>query len=253
MTYPPHQTVKCYKGYFVNGFNFHTLEYGKYKETMNSGVCVLGSSVGGDTRDYYGMLEEIIELNYFGESVVLFKCHWYDTSSHSGVRVHPRFKLVEINKKSRLKSNDHFILAQQAHQVYYLDYPKRLVYKDRGDWVAVCKTKARSRMMVRLLDEDDEDEPRVEGPYQELASSVPECVTLHVDLDDANILLDGDASFEEVDPVELRRTIELDENTDNSEDEEMFVGLLSDGEHENIQESGEREYSSSDGEMDRDD
>ena len=76
----PHQRAKCYQGYFVNGFKFHTVEHGESRATMNSGVWVLGDTSGNDAMDYYGMLEEVLELDYFGDTVVLFKCQWYDTS-----------------------------------------------------------------------------------------------------------------------------------------------------------------------------
>ncbi|KAL0361377.1 UNVERIFIED_CONTAM: hypothetical protein Sradi_3822200 [Sesamum radiatum] len=34
--------VKRWNGYFVNGYRFHTLEYGETNSTMNSGVCISG-------------------------------------------------------------------------------------------------------------------------------------------------------------------------------------------------------------------
>ncbi|OMP03572.1 Transposase, Ptta/En/Spm, plant [Corchorus olitorius] len=46
-----------YKGYNVNGFKFHTQEYGQHKRTMNSGVWVKGSTYNDYERDYYGLLE----------------------------------------------------------------------------------------------------------------------------------------------------------------------------------------------------
>ena len=36
--------VKCYNGYFVNGYVFHTEEYGQGRKTYNYGVCVKGST-----------------------------------------------------------------------------------------------------------------------------------------------------------------------------------------------------------------
>ena len=36
--------VKCYNGYFVNGYVFHTEEYGQGRKTYNCGVCVKGST-----------------------------------------------------------------------------------------------------------------------------------------------------------------------------------------------------------------
>ncbi|KAL0293819.1 UNVERIFIED_CONTAM: hypothetical protein Sradi_6918500 [Sesamum radiatum] len=60
----PSRRVSCYKGYFVNGFKFHTVEYGQSKATTNYGVCVLGSTYSECEVDYYGLLEEVVELEY---------------------------------------------------------------------------------------------------------------------------------------------------------------------------------------------
>ena len=40
----PKRKVKCYNGYFVNGYVFHTEEYGHRRKTYNSGVYVKGST-----------------------------------------------------------------------------------------------------------------------------------------------------------------------------------------------------------------
>ncbi|KAL3533939.1 hypothetical protein ACH5RR_007460 [Cinchona calisaya] len=90
---------------------------------MNSGVCVESVS-----NDFYGVIENIIEVEYPGPTmhVVLFKCLWYDPVR--GTNVHRKYNLVEINHKKRYKSYDAFILAQQAVQL------------------AVCKTRARSKV-----------------------------------------------------------------------------------------------------------
>ena len=96
----PNAGVTTFKGYFVNGFKFHTLEYGINKQTMNSGVCVKGSCYNDFERDYYGMLIEILELTYYGAAnkVILFKCGWYDTER--GIRVHRDHGLVDVRYKS---------------------------------------------------------------------------------------------------------------------------------------------------------
>jgi hypothetical protein len=36
----PERKVKCYNGYFINGYVFHTEEYGHERKTYNSGVCI---------------------------------------------------------------------------------------------------------------------------------------------------------------------------------------------------------------------
>ena len=36
--------VKCYNGYFFNGYIFHTKKYGQSRKNYNSQVCVKGST-----------------------------------------------------------------------------------------------------------------------------------------------------------------------------------------------------------------
>lgn len=112
MSKGPSSRVKCYKVYFTNGFLFE-IHRGEGKHSMNSEVCVKGSCYNDYEHDYYGMLVDILELKYPGRiNIVLFKCDWCDTKK--GKRVHPRHGLVEIRHKSRLSTNEPFILAQQA-------------------------------------------------------------------------------------------------------------------------------------------
>ncbi|GKV00760.1 hypothetical protein SLEP1_g13397 [Rubroshorea leprosula] len=96
----PVNNVRVYNGYWVNGFRFHTIAYGQNKKTMNSGVCVKGATFN-DESDYSGSLKEIIELQYFDsyvhQSVILFKCEWYDINK--GIVVHLTSGIVDINPR----------------------------------------------------------------------------------------------------------------------------------------------------------
>jgi len=86
----PKRKVKCYNGYFVNGYVFYTEEYGYGGKTYNNGVCIKGSTFNEFEVDYCGRLEEVIELQYHSEQnrVFLFKCYWYDTTDR-GIRIDP--------------------------------------------------------------------------------------------------------------------------------------------------------------------
>jgi hypothetical protein len=111
----PERKVKCYNRYFVNGYVFHTEEYGHERKTYNSGVCVKGSTSSELEVDSYGRLEEVVELQYHSgqKRVFLFKCYWYDTTDRE-IRVDPHYGLVEINLKARLRNvNDAFVFAKQ--------------------------------------------------------------------------------------------------------------------------------------------
>jgi len=63
----PERKVKCYNGYFVNGYMFHTEEYGHGRKTYNNGVCVKGSTSSEFEVDYCEKLEEVVELQYHSE------------------------------------------------------------------------------------------------------------------------------------------------------------------------------------------
>jgi hypothetical protein len=139
----PKRKVKCYNGYFVNGYMFHTKEYGNKRKTNNNGVCVKGSTCSEFEVDYYGKLKEVIESQYHSEHnrVFLFKCNCYDTTDR-GIRLDLHFGLVEINSKARLHNiNDVFIFAKQCQQVYYTCTPSFRKDRSRVDWLSVLKNK----------------------------------------------------------------------------------------------------------------
>ncbi|XP_074586875.1 uncharacterized protein LOC141842759 [Curcuma longa] len=183
------------------------MEHGRYKATTNYGVSVLGSTINEYEVDYYGVLEEILELQYYGlkDAIVLFKCHWYDTSG-KGMKVH-RLGLVEIDHKSKLNTDDPFILAAQAQQVYYTRSPT--IKRERNDWVTVCKVNARGKFDIPLLEEQEEIiSPIVEVAYQEEEISTPHPILTDIDIEDVNIIFDGDEEeLNSMEIEELRRVM----------------------------------------------
>ncbi|CAN1782497.1 hypothetical protein LINPERHAP1_LOCUS15867 [Linum perenne] len=93
------------------------------KKTQNSGVIVTGDD-GDDSAaiDYYGVLREVIELQFLGgRRVVLFQCDWCDVCDNvKGLKV-DEYGLVCVNLKRMLKTNEPFVLASQASQVFFVD------------------------------------------------------------------------------------------------------------------------------------
>lgn len=102
--------AKTYTGYKANGFIFHTKERSVMRSFDNSGVlCKADTTCYASTSDnnpiegaidYYGVLREVVELQYLGHlSVVLFKCDWYNVlSSFNGMKI-DEYGFVCVNTK----------------------------------------------------------------------------------------------------------------------------------------------------------
>lgn len=182
---------------------------------MNSGVVVKGSCYNDYDYDSYGILITVIELEYFGvgNRVVLFKCHWFHIEK--GIRVHPMHGLIEIKYTSILCSNEPFVLDAQATQVYNSNYPSTM--KERQDWWAVFKTKARSTFNLSPIENDDENVNDLHrGVYQEDDTSFPRLIAPSEELDYPAVLVDNE--FEEVNPSVLVE----DDGDDGSEEENEY-------------------------------
>ena len=116
--------VTCYNDCNINSFKFHNHEYGYHKITMNSGVYIKGSQWKGLESDYYGNFEDVIKLSYIGgNSVILFKCQWFD--NNNSMKIDLRHGITEIKYRSKAYFDEPFVLAQQASQVYYTPLPSR--------------------------------------------------------------------------------------------------------------------------------
>ena len=92
--------------------------------TQSSGVAVVGDAGDGGDIDYYGALVEVVELEYPGRrKVVLFRCKWWDVHGKGkGTTLkEDKYGFISINCRHLLKTNDHFILAGQASQVFYVE------------------------------------------------------------------------------------------------------------------------------------
>jgi hypothetical protein len=216
----PKRKVKCYNGYFVNGYVFHTEEYRHRRKTYNSGVCVKGSTSSELEVDYYGRLEEVVKLQYHSEhnKVFLFKCYWYDTTDR-GIRVDPYYGLVKINSKARLRNvNDVFVFAKQCQQVYYTC---TLFFRnDRSivDWLSVLKMKPRGR--VELVQDENEDTSVRDEVFQVSELVEPYRVAPSIDLEENLNFHVFDDSLVDVDAEELNVVLSSNGQTNVDKDDD---------------------------------
>ena len=166
---------------------------------MNNEVCVKGCCYNENEIDYYGMLEEVIQLKYLGSKckVFMFKCHWYDTKR--GLKVHRSNGLVVIKHTSRLHGNEDFVLAQQCQQVYYTCPPDNKSL----EWWAVIKTLARSRYNVDMGEFTENTDNVKSFDVDQLDEiSQPRFVLPDPTLDEPNLLVDS-SYYEEINQHDL--------------------------------------------------
>ncbi|XP_075483567.1 uncharacterized protein LOC142523721 [Primulina tabacum] len=141
----PLMKVKTYRGYCINGFNFHTVHDTSFKGTNNSGLQVSGHTSSGNVTEFYGKIEEIVEIEYSGlpkKHVVLFKCCQFDTHPRLGTHIHKKYKIVDVNRKKILGYYEPFVFAMQALQVVYFIYPT--TKRAESNWMYVSSLRRRA-------------------------------------------------------------------------------------------------------------
>jgi hypothetical protein len=77
LTSGPHNLVKSWQAYDINGCTFYTKAKDSRSHCQNSGVRVDEEDSTGQKNVYYGYIEEIWELNYgMSLQIPIFKCQW---------------------------------------------------------------------------------------------------------------------------------------------------------------------------------
>ena len=230
----PHMCCKKYSGCIANGVRFHTNTRDSLLKSQNSGVVVEGNHKD-EIIDFYGVISEILELDYVkGRRVVLFKCKWFNLGT-KGAGVKKERKLTSINASGTWYENDPLVLASQAKQVFYLNDIKL-----GKDWKIVQKFQHHhifdvQELEVERLDIDDEDDFNI--IYQENEANG---IGVDIEDDDEEILIShrNDVDPDMVDGNEISKFFELDNfinNVDELSSDDDFDETL----HEYI--SGEEE------------
>ena len=128
MSYGFRTQVSSFGCYDVNGYRLRSEKYESVKPgltTINSGVCVTSYDENGNAVEFYGVIEDIIKIEWEGSmelELVLFYCRWFDPTPN-GLRRTEDLGLVEIKHSLRLSNFDPYAMASQVTQVYYLSYP----------------------------------------------------------------------------------------------------------------------------------
>ncbi|XP_052297002.1 uncharacterized protein LOC127902216 [Citrus sinensis] len=124
----PRLEVIKYQGYEINGYRFRTKERDDLRVVQNSGVYLEANifqiSSAKDKNPmvanmlFYGVIQEIWELDYNKFKIHVFKCDWVE-NNHGIKNDELRATLVNLNRIGH--KDDSFILASQPIQVFYAE------------------------------------------------------------------------------------------------------------------------------------
>jgi hypothetical protein len=236
----PAKRVKISAACKINGVRYSTVDREKFLQTHNSGVMT-EISHAGKKIDFFGVLQEVIELQYNSNhqvrrTVVLFRCDWFNQVGKTvGLRVDKHFK--SINVHSFWYKNDPFILAEQSNKVFYLQDTS----SQGKDWRVVQKFEHRA-----VYDVAEADEGSHEVHQDEYGSDTEHAV----EEGDVNEVLPnvegGEATIFEGNLDELiRNKKQVDSNLEDSDDEEeddTIMQYCSDGGDDNNDDMDDEDF-----------
>jgi hypothetical protein len=219
----------------VNGYRFRTRSYEEKRGNLKT-TCTGVRTPGTDRKDYYGIVEQILELDFgkfLGCKPVMFKCHWFDPQV---TKKDLKIGQVEIRQDSKYGGDDVYIVANRdAKQVYYLPWANQNDKRLAG-WSLVQFVSPRGKAAVPN-DDDYNFDPRADEFYQ------PEGLEgkLEIDIDslmsmEVNNDIDEDEGDEVHDAEDLRileewqwrRDVVVEEDVDHDEDERELDNIDSD-------------------------
>lgn len=115
----PSRQVTSWSSYEINGYTFYTHTKDSKSVNQNSGVRVVAIGEGGKKVDYFGIIEEIWELDYGIEelNVALFRCRWLNKPeiNEIGLRV--------VDLQNIGFNDDPWVLASHVMQVFFMTDP----------------------------------------------------------------------------------------------------------------------------------
>lgn len=211
----PSITAASVNSCIVNGVKFVVHDRDLRRSTQNSGISTPNPSGGM----YYGQLEEILELFYIPLSVLLFKVKWFNTNNDGRIkRCTHRNNITQIMTDRVAFENEPYILATQATQVFYLDFPGK-----RGNFKVVQDSYHRKIWNPDII--------VVEDNQDVVHDNTSSHVTLSAELDQLNyITIDLDVEPTEVEAPPQPIVTNVDDDDDIDFDDHVPHDLASDGE-----------------------
>jgi hypothetical protein len=111
-------TIVKFQAYDINGYTFYTRDQDRKTTHQNSGVRIDTMDNNNNKNSYYGVIEEIWELEYGPLNIPLFLCQWVKLTGGGIRKDQYGMTIVDLTKIGF--KDEPFVLAKNAHQVFYV-------------------------------------------------------------------------------------------------------------------------------------
>jgi hypothetical protein len=107
-----------FQAYDINGYTFYTRDQDLKTAHQNSGVCIDAMDNKNNKNSYYGVIEEIWELEYGVLNIPLSLCQWVKLT-RGGIRK-DQYGMTIVDLTKIGFKDEPFVLAKNVHQVFYV-------------------------------------------------------------------------------------------------------------------------------------
>jgi hypothetical protein len=116
----PSRKIVKFQAYDINGYTFYTRDQDRKTTHQNIGVRIdaMDNNNNKNKNSYYGVIEEIWELEYGPLNILLFLCQWVKLTRGDIRKDRYGMTLVDLTKIGF--KVEPFILAKNVHQVFYV-------------------------------------------------------------------------------------------------------------------------------------
>ena len=115
----PSRQVTSWNAYDINGYTYYTHTKDSKCVNQNSGVRIVSLDEVGRKTHFFGIIEDIWELDYGrGIKVALFRCRWIKQYQFNDIGL----RVVDLQNIGY--HDDPWVLASRVAQVFYMPYPE---------------------------------------------------------------------------------------------------------------------------------
>nr|GEU30037.1 ulp1 protease family, C-terminal catalytic domain-containing protein [Tanacetum cinerariifolium] len=147
--------VLQYQGYDINGYTFYTKQQDDKSTVQNNGVTLIATTTDSSRmtivkNSYYGVVEDIWELDYTSFVIPLLKCKWVNNTR--GTRTRRLISILKKNWKQVTKEEKNFLWSDiKAHFRFENDDVKKRTLISCGTKWKTFKTKLRVKFMLKKV------------------------------------------------------------------------------------------------------